>query len=98
MCETALKEYIQPFPGIPSFIFAPPATRESRTWIFGANEEPESVLNFHLAAFLAQGWHVLESAPSVVAERGGSGVSVSASRRRNETRIVYEVYPTYEKD
>ena len=91
MSETALQKYIQPYPGIRAFIFAPPATGDSRTWIFGADEPPEMILDFHFAWLMTQGWTVLESSPRLVAEREGAGLSVSASRQKNETRIIYEV-------
>ena len=91
MSESALENYIQLFPGIRGFIFAPPATGESRTWIFGADEPPESVLDFHFAWLITQGWTVTQSSPQLVAEREGAGVSVSASRQKDGTRITYEV-------
>jgi hypothetical protein len=98
MSEIALESYIQLYPGIRGFIFTPPATGESRTWIFSATEPPEFVLNFHFAALLTQGWHVLESSPRIIAERDGSNISISASRQKEETRIVYEVYSGPRKD
>ena len=94
MSDTILKQYLQPFPGECRFIFAPPATGRTRTWIFGTDDMPDLILNFHLASFLTHGWRVVESSPSIVAERDGSGISVSAMRRRDETRIVYEVRTT----
>ena len=91
MSDSALKEYIQPFPGIGGFIFVPPETGESRTWIFRATDDPQHILDFHFSSFMTQGWNVVENGARVLAERGGEGVSVSASRRKDETRIIYEV-------
>ena len=92
MPEAALKDYLQPFPGIRSFIFAPPPEGESRTWIFRAIEDPQLVLEFHFTTLLTQGWNVVENASTLVAKRGTSDLSVSALRRQDETRIVYEVH------
>ncbi len=91
MTEYALEHYIQPYPGIRGFIFAPPATGESRTWIFDADVPPELVLNYHFASLLTQGWRVTEGSPKITAERGDSGVTVSVSSRNDGTRIIYEV-------
>ena len=92
MSDSALKEYLQPFPGIGDFIFVPPETGESRTWIFRADEDPALILDFHFSSLITHGWHVVKTAPTIVAERDGSGVSVSAARRQDETRITYEVF------
>ena len=92
MSEAALKEYIQPYPGIGGYIFAPPATGESRTWIFRCTEDPKTVLDFHFSSLMTQGWRVLKLAPALVAEKSGSSVSVSSLRRSDETRIIYEVF------
>jgi len=86
-----LGHYLQPFPGIRSSIFLPAPTQGTRTWIYRADETPEFVLDFHRSSLLTDGWRVLELSPAVVAERGSSSVSVSASRRGDDTLIVYEV-------
>lgn len=94
MSETSLKEFIQPYPGINDFIFFPTATGEFRTWIYRAMEDPQTIMNFHFMALMTQGWNVKDSSASIVAERNGSGISVSTLRRENETRIIYEIRAT----
>ena len=91
MSESALENYIQLFPGIRDFIFAPAETGKSRTWIFGADDAPQFILNFHFESLLTHGWKVIESSSGLTAERSGSAVSVSASRLKDQTRIVYEI-------
>ncbi len=90
MPDSRLKEYFQPYPGIRDFIFAP-AEGASRTWIYGADGAPQSVLDFHFTSLITSGWRVVQNSPSLVAERAGAGVSVSASTRGSETRVVYEL-------
>lgn len=88
---TELGQYIQPFPGIRGSIFLPAPTPGPRTWIYRADETPEFVLDFHRSSLITDGWRVVKVSPAVVAERGSSSVSVSASRRGDETLIIYEV-------
>ena len=90
MAATTLRDFIQPFPDI-SFIFVPPAEGWSRTWIYRAAEDPQSILDYHFSSLMTHGWRVLETSPRLVAERHGSNIAVSASRLKDETRIVYEV-------
>lgn len=92
MPDNRLKEYLQPYPGIRDFIFAPPEAGETRTWIFGADGTPQTIINFHFSSFLMNGWRVVRDSPSLVAERAGAGVSVSVSVRGSETRVVYEIH------
>ena len=93
MSDTALKQYLEPYPGIRDFIFAPHAPIEGtpRTWIFCAAEDPQEILNYHFSFLLTHGWRVLQSEPSIVAQRAGADLSVSTLRRNDETRVVYEV-------
>ena len=91
MSETSLREFLQPYPGIGGFIFAPPEAGESRTWIFRASGDPKLILDFHLVSFMTHGWRVTRSDGALLAERGGAGVSVSALRRQDESRVIYEV-------
>ena len=91
MPQTTLNEYIEPYPGIRDFIFAPPASGPSRTWIFCAAEEPQRILDYHFSFLITHGWRVLQSEPTLVAHRGNADLSVSTLRRNDETRVVYEV-------
>jgi hypothetical protein len=92
MNSERLTDILEPFPGIRDFIFAPPPSGASRTWIFCATEDPEFILNYHFASLVTHGWRVTQSQPSIEARRGESGLSVSTLRRNDETRIVYEVH------
>lgn len=91
MPQIELSQYVKPFPGIRSSIFLPSPTLEKRTWIYRADDTPEFILDFHRSSLMGDGWRVTEFSPTVVAERGSDSVSVSASRRGEDTLIVYEV-------
>ena len=91
MPDTALKDYIEPYPGIRDFIFVPPPVGESRTWIYCAVEDPQSILNYHFASLMTHGWRVLQNEPTILARRAGTDLSVSTMRRGDESRIVYEL-------
>ena len=91
MSEVELSQYVKPFPGIRSSIFLPSPMLSNRTWIYRADDAPEFILDFHRSSLMGDGWRVTEFSPTVVAERGPSSVSVSASRRGDDTLIVYEV-------
>jgi hypothetical protein len=91
MADTSLKQILEPFPGIRDFIFVPPAEGDRRTWIYGATEDPQLVLDFHISSFISGGWRVREGRPDVRAEKEGAVVSVSTLRRNDETRIIYEL-------
>jgi hypothetical protein len=91
MPESELGRYFKPFPGIRTNVFLPAPVQGTRTWIYRADEMPEFVLNFHRLSLMVDGWHVVEFSPAIVAERGPSSLSVSASRRGDDTLIVYEI-------
>ena len=91
MAQPPLKDYLEPYPGIRDFIFTPPAEGESRTWIFMAVEEPQTILNFHFTSLLTHGWRVVQNEPSLIAKRADAQLEVSTLRRQDETRVVYEV-------
>jgi hypothetical protein len=54
-------------------------------------EDPKIILDFHFSSFMTHGWRVLKTAPTLVAERADAGISVSSLRRKDETRIIYEL-------
>jgi hypothetical protein len=91
MTESQLKDYIQPFPDIGDFIFVPPSSGPSRTWIYRAEDDPQLILDFHFSSLMSTGWRVKETSPVIVAERAGSSLSVSTLRRQDGTRVVYEI-------
>ena len=90
MPQPALNEFIELYPGIRGSIFTP-SPGQSRTWIFCAIEEPQRILDYHFSFLLTHGWRVLQSEPSIIAQRGDADISVSTLRRNDETRIVYEL-------
>ena len=87
-----LKDYIEPYPGIRGFIFAPPGEGSSRTWIFAANETPQTILDFHFSFLITHGWQILQNEPALLAKRAGDDISVSALSREDGTRVVYEIF------
>ena len=91
MALTNLKDYIEPYPGIRDFIFAPPAEGQSRTWIFCADGAPQTILNFHFSFLITHGWEIVQNEPSILAKRGQADLSVNAETRDDGTRIVYEL-------
>ena len=92
MPQTALKDYIEPYPGIRDYIFAPPAEGVSRTWIFiTAEDPPQTILNYHFVSLLTHGWRVIRNEPLIVAKRADADLLVSVVSREDETRVVYEV-------
>ena len=91
MAFIGLKDYLEPYPGIRDFIFAPPGEGQSRTWIFCADEPPQTILDFHFSFLITHGWRVLQTEPSIVAKRGDADLSVSTLTRNDGTRVVYEV-------
>ena len=86
-----LKDYIEPFPGIRDFIFAPPGEGSSRTWIFAADEAPQTILDFHFSFLITHGWQITQNAPALMAKRAGTDIAVSTLSRGDSTRVVYEV-------
>ncbi len=86
-----LKDYIEPYPGIRDFIFAPPGEGAFRTWIFAADEKPQTILDFHFSFLITHGWQILQNEPTLVAKRAGADISVSTLSREDGTRVVYEV-------
>ena len=88
---TRLNDYIEPFPGIRDFIFAPPGEGQSRTWIFTADETPQTILNFHFSFLLTHRWRIVQNEPVILAKRGEVDISVSTLSREDGTRVVYEV-------
>ena len=91
MTETTLLPFLEPFPGIRDFIFLPSADLERRTWIYGAEEDPQFILDFHISSLISRGWRVIESSPEVVAEKEGASLSVSTFRRKDQIRIIYDL-------
>jgi len=88
---TRLKDYIEPYPGIRDFIFEPPGEGSSRTWIFAADEAPQTIMDFHFSFLITHGWEITQNKPSLLAKRAGADIAVSALSRNDGTRVVYEV-------
>lgn len=91
MATTALKDYLEPYPGIRDFIFTPPSEGRSRTWIFAADEPPQTILNFHFSFLLTHGWQIVQNEPTLIAKRADADLSVSSWTTDDSTRVAYEV-------
>ena len=88
---TRLNDYIEPFPGIRDFIFAPPGEGASRTWIFSADENAQSIMNFSFSFLITHGWEIVQNEPSLLAKRAGTDIAVSVLSRDDGSRVVYEI-------